>query len=57
MEPVSTTLIYNTLVYFIAYYVGTDFYNYCKSQQNYREMQADILDIRSSLNCIKNKLP
>ena len=57
MEPVSTTVIYSLLTYFIGYYIGADFYDYYKSQQNFRELKNDLYDIKSSLNDIKNKLP
>jgi hypothetical protein len=64
MEPISTTVICNILTYFIGYYIGADFYNYYKSQQNFREIKddlfdikEDLLDIKSSLNYIKNKVP
>jgi len=55
MEPVSTTVICNILTYFIGYYIGADFYNYYKSQQNFRELKNDLNEIKSSLNYIKNK--
>jgi hypothetical protein len=56
MEPVSTTAIYALLSYFIGYYVGGDLYNYYKSQQNFRHIESELIDIKRKLNTIDNRL-
>ena len=56
MEPISTTAIYSLLTYFIGYYVGADFHNYYKSQQNFRHVESELIDIKRKLNTIDNRL-
>ncbi len=50
MEPVSTTVIYSTLVYFIGYYIGSDFYNYYKFRESFNEIKNELDNIRRRLN-------
>lgn len=56
MELVSTTIICNILTTFFGYYVGTDFINYYKSQQNFRELESDLIYIKHKLDKIDNRL-
>lgn len=56
MEPVSTTIIYSTLTWFIGYYVGADFYNYYKSRQAFDELKSKLDDVSNKLNIINGKL-
>jgi hypothetical protein len=56
MEPISTTAMYSLLTYFIGYYIGADFYNYCKSQQNVRNTESELININRTLNNIENRL-
>ena len=56
MEPITTTAIYSLLTYFIGYYVGADFYNYHKSQQNFCELESKLIQINYKLDEIENRL-
>jgi hypothetical protein len=56
MEPVSTTAIYSLLTYFIGYFVGADFHNYYKSQQNFRHLESELISINRKLDKIDNRL-
>jgi len=56
MEPVSTTIIYSTLTWFIGYYVGADFYNYYKSRQAFDELKSKLDEVTYKLDRINCKL-
>jgi hypothetical protein len=55
MEPITTTVIYSTLTWFIGYFIGTDFYNYYKAREEFNELRRRIDDIDRNLNYLKNK--
>lgn len=47
------TVIYNLLVGFIGYYIGTDLYNYYKTRTEFYETQNRLNNIENSLNYLK----
>ncbi len=47
MEPV-TTICY-LLTYSIGYFIGADLFNYYKLRENFRELRADLYDMKSVL--------
>ncbi len=51
MEPLSTMISL-----FFGYYIGTDLYNYYKSQQNFRELESELININRKLDKIDNRL-
>ena len=57
MEPVSTTIIYSTLTWFIGYFVGSDFFNYYKDRSDFNEVKDKLDDINKEIRIIRTKLP
>jgi|SaaInl5LU_22_DNA_1037371.scaffolds.fasta_scaffold238830_2 DNA-directed RNA polymerase subunit N (RpoN/RPB10) len=51
MEPI----IY-ILTYFCGYYIGSDFYNYYKSQQNYKNTIHTLDTITTTLSRIETRI-
>lgn len=56
MEPVSTTIIYSTLTWFIGYFVGSDFFNYYKDRSDFNEVKDKLDDINREIRIIHTKL-
>ena len=50
MEPVSISAICTLLIYFVGYYIGTDFYNYYKARTEFNEIQRRVDNIELSLH-------
>jgi hypothetical protein len=56
MEPVTTTLIYSTLCYFIGYYVGADLHSYYKQTVRHNETMNKLDSIESRLSSIESRI-
>lgn len=56
MEPVTTTVIYSTLCYFIGYYVGCDIYSYYKQTLRYNETINKLDSTINKLDSIESRL-
>jgi hypothetical protein len=56
MEPVTTTVIYSTLCYFIGYYVGTDFHSYYKQTMRHNQTINKLDSIESRLSSIESRI-
>jgi len=54
MEPIIT--IVHILTFFCGYYIGTDFYNYYKSQSNHYEQIKILNSIESRVSNIETKI-
>jgi hypothetical protein len=56
MEPVTTTVIYSTLCYFIGYYVGADLHSYYKQTVRHNETINKLNSIESTLRSIESRI-
>jgi len=56
MEPVTTTVIYSTLCYFIGYYVGADLHSYYKQTVRHNETMNKLDSIESRLRSIESRI-
>jgi hypothetical protein len=56
MEPVTTTVIYSTLCYFIGYYVGADLHSYYKQTVRHNETMNKLDSIESRLSSIESRI-
>jgi hypothetical protein len=56
MEPVTTTVIYSTLCYFIGYYVGADLHSYYKQIVRHNETMNKLDSIESRLSSIESRI-
>ena len=56
MEPVTTTVIYSTLCYFIGYYVGADLHSYYKQTVRHNETINKSDSIESRLSSIASRI-
>jgi len=56
MEPVTTTVIYSTLCYFIGYYVGADLHSYYKQIVRHNETMNKLDSIESRLRSIESRI-